>query len=277
MIKIVNCLQCSRPLQKRGNVQVCKRCLDEEQKVFTYYYQSLSRKLSQLNYKYIAQRIHCDEQRLKNTCHYSMGASTGHRELEGWRRGTCNICFRAQSNPESYEPICVRCLDQVLNIVQSHDGAISKEHRNGDCHHDTPDNSVLEGKTFTLSTEPLVIPPEGLSDAAMTDYKHLYEAAISELKLYKEKYGPLSPSPYPAPHASQHYVPTSPGTVIGHQLSSPLNSVKAPNSDDILSILDDNDFDDMVPTDDDDFIGYLLPQDNANLAERRFGFKSNAS
>lgn len=268
MLQIVNCLQCGRPLQKRGQVQVCKRCVEEESKVYDFYYNKIGRQVHQLNYKYIAQRGHIDENRLKETCLYRM-SNTKH-ELEGWKKGSCNTCCRVLPNPDSFEPICIRCLEHVLNMVSNYpDTAILEEYQHLNGEGEAPKKQSLLDK---------VSPNKPSYSTEEADYKKLYEKTLGRLEEYETQYGSLGSAPA-NPLAPTKIIPTS--KMSSDSKTKNLRVSSGKNYEDVSNSADAEDILSILEEDEDNLIVDALESsdesENNGGLKRRFGFKNQAS
>ncbi len=218
---IVNCQQCSKPFIKKGGVRVCSGCLDEERGMYDFYYQKITPRLRELNFRYIARQTSLDEKRLEQALEYRLGGDeSGDVSL---KRSVCNVCGKRQDNLESPEPICVKCLDLVLKLIERDERAfINAEQRDERVVLGPPEVDVLQypasqGRMTHIS------PAQCLGE---TVSRALYEEALQKLAMYEESFGPL-PSVGGAENADDS------------TLRSLLSSSK--ESEEVLMILDQKD------------------------------------
>ncbi len=230
---IANCQQCSKPFIHKGGAKVCPGCLDEERGMYDFYYQKLAPRLKDLNIPYIARQTTLDKDRLGQTLEYRLGIEEP-GELKLWKRGSCNVCGKRQENVDSSEPICINCLDLVLNMMEKDERAILEAS-------DIDERAEFQSSAKTTSSSDKALGEQyPASQGRMTNVatgqwlgetvpRAMYEEALQELAMYRDCFGEL---------------PGSKNFQSDSDLSS-LRSLSASpkESQEVLMILDQNDED----------------------------------
>ncbi len=201
-------------------------CLDEERGMYEFYYQKLSPRLKELNMVYIARQTNLDSERLAQTLDFRLGIEESESgELRLWKRGSCNVCGKRQENIESPEPICIQCLDLVLNLMEKDERSILESEQ-------IDNRAEFQSSTVARTQYPA-------SQGRMTQVsaekwlgetvpRSVYEEMAQELSLYRDHFGVL-----PGEQAQE-----------GKDLSSLRSLSSSPKeSQDVLMILDQKDED----------------------------------
>ncbi len=175
---ILNCSQCGKPFRKKGSVQICTTCLDQEHEMYEFYYQKLSKLMGHVDFESLGSKSPLNMKRLEKALEYRLGTGDVN-ELVYWKRGTCHVCTVRLKNPDSVEPICVTCLDQVVVLLEKEPPVPQP----------LPEDSV-PGSSQRHSGESTEIPSTPAAEEEMVP-RSLYEKVLCELDTYRKHFGPL--------------------------------------------------------------------------------------
>lgn len=149
-----------------------------------------------MNFKNIAEQTKLKERRIRETLLYRLIPDNS-IQLIGYTAGYCYVCSNSMQSSTAQEPLCLSCLESIHGAIQNL--YPSKSDISGGADNPisgTGITSALDSDRIAKTLDSIL---EATSDGLETSNyppntekrTDTYESLLNEVKIYREKYGPL--------------------------------------------------------------------------------------